>query len=76
VSARAADDDVPASVLVVRFSGTFLGFVDIFLVDALATADAALVLAYGEFDFLFARHMFNQQSSQRDFSTSCQLESR
>ena len=57
VFVHAADDDVPASVLVLRFSATFLGFVDIFLVGALTTADAALVLAYGEFDFLLARHI-------------------
>jgi hypothetical protein len=49
-------DDVPASVLALRISVAFFG-PDTFLVDTVTTADAALVLAYGELVFLLARNI-------------------
>jgi hypothetical protein len=56
LGAAAMVDGVSASVRACRVSAGFLGF-DTFLVDAVKTADAALVLAYGEFVFLLARNI-------------------
>jgi hypothetical protein len=49
-------DNVPAFVYTLRVSAALFGL-DTFLADAVATADAALVLGYGELVFLSARNI-------------------